>query len=81
MMSMGIDLARSAAQELLDGVVAAWPYLLLVVGLGALYFILQLVADHPASAPMRRLVIASPSQAQVGRCAVAAPPRTTSLSE
>jgi YidC/Oxa1 family membrane protein insertase len=41
MMSLGIDLARSAAEELVDGVVGAWPYLLLVVGLGALYFILQ----------------------------------------
>lgn len=41
MMSLGVDLSRSAAEELVDGVVAAWPYLLLVVGLGALYFILQ----------------------------------------
>ena len=41
MMSLGVDLARSAAQELVDGVVAAWPYLMLVAGLGALYFILQ----------------------------------------
>ncbi len=41
MMSLGVELARSAAQELVDGVGGAWPYLLLVVGLGALYVILQ----------------------------------------
>ena len=52
MMSMGIDLARSAAQELLDGVVAAWPYLLLGAGLGALYVILQrTVAERDSIRP------------------------------
>ncbi len=41
MMSFGLDLSKSAAQELVDGAVAAWPYLLLVIALGALYFIQQ----------------------------------------
>lgn len=41
MMSFGIDLARSAAQELADGIGAAWPYLLLVGVLGTLYTVLQ----------------------------------------
>ena len=56
MMSLGVDLARSAAQELVDGVVAAGPYLLLVAGLGSLYFILQRTASerawiHPTMSP------------------------------
>ena len=49
MMSLGVDLAKSAAEELVDGVVAAWPYLLLVVGLGALYLILQRTVAERAS--------------------------------
>ena len=52
MMSLGVDLARSAAEELVDGVVGAWPYLSLVAGLGALYFILQCtVAERDSIRP------------------------------
>jgi YidC/Oxa1 family membrane protein insertase len=41
MLSLGLDLSKSAASEITDGVITAWPYILLVVVLGALYFALQ----------------------------------------
>jgi YidC/Oxa1 family membrane protein insertase len=41
MMSLGLDLSKSAATEIANGMLAAWPYILLVVLLGALYFALQ----------------------------------------
>ncbi len=49
MMSFGIDLSRSAAQELADGIGAAWPYLWLVGVLGALYVVLQRTVAARAS--------------------------------
>jgi YidC/Oxa1 family membrane protein insertase len=41
MMSLGVDLSKSAASEIVNGIGGALPYLLLVAVLGALYFVLQ----------------------------------------
>jgi YidC/Oxa1 family membrane protein insertase len=49
MMSLGLDLSKSAASEIVNGIVDAWPYILLVVVLGALYFVLQRMVAARAS--------------------------------
>ena len=41
MLSLGLDLSKSAASAITDGVTTAWPYIFLVGVLGALYFALQ----------------------------------------
>ena len=48
MMSLGLDLSTSAASALANGI-AAWPYVLLVVVLGALYFVQQRMVAARAS--------------------------------
>ena len=35
MMSLGLDLSKSAASEIANGIATAWPYILLVVGAGS----------------------------------------------
>ena len=49
MMSLGLDLSKSAAIEITNGFVAALPYVLLVVVLGALYFVQQRMVAARAS--------------------------------
>jgi YidC/Oxa1 family membrane protein insertase len=49
MMSLGLDLSKTAAIEVANGFVAALPYILLVVVLGALYFIQQRMVAARAS--------------------------------
>ncbi len=49
MMSFGFDLSKSAAAEISNGFVAALPYVLLVVLLGALYFVQQRMVAARAS--------------------------------
>ncbi len=49
MMSMGLDLSKTAAIEVTNGLVAALPYILLVVVLGALYFVQQRMVAARAS--------------------------------
>ena len=52
MMSWGFDLSKAAAAEITNGFVAALPYVLLVVLLGALYFVQQrMVAARAAISP------------------------------
>jgi YidC/Oxa1 family membrane protein insertase len=52
MMSLGIDLSKSAASEIANGIIDAWPYIVLVVVLGALYFVLQrIVAARASTSP------------------------------
>jgi len=49
MMSLGLDLSKSAAVEVANGFVTALPYVLLVVVLGALYFVQQRMVAARAS--------------------------------
>ena len=49
MMSLGLDLSKTAAVEVANGFVAALPYILLVVVLGALYFVQQRMVAARAS--------------------------------
>ena len=49
MMSLGLDLSKSAALEIANGFVAALPYVLLVIVLGALYFVQQRMVAARAS--------------------------------
>ena len=49
MMSLGLDLSKAAAAEITNGFVAALPYVLLVVVLGALYFVQQRMVAARAS--------------------------------
>jgi YidC/Oxa1 family membrane protein insertase len=52
MMSLGIDLSKSAASEIANGIIDAWPYIVLVVVLGALSFVLQrMVAARASTSP------------------------------
>jgi YidC/Oxa1 family membrane protein insertase len=49
MVSLWLDLSKSAADEITNGFMAALPYVLLVVGLGALYFVQQRMVAARAS--------------------------------
>ncbi len=49
MMSLGLDLSKSAAIEITNGFVAALPYVMLVVLLGGLYFVQQRMVAARAS--------------------------------